>query len=122
MTTPSEYSLNGDAQRLRIHVGEADRVQGRPLYETLLLKAREQGLAGATVLRGVAAYGAGSVLHTAKVLRLSEDLPLVIEIVDAPAKIAAFQPLLGELIDAAGGGGLVTLEPVQVLRYHPRKG
>lgn len=98
---------------LRVFVGESDRFQGRPLYEALVLKARERQLAGATVLRGIMGFGANSRLHTAKVLRLSEDLPMVIEIVDAQEKIDAFLPE----VDAMVREGLVTLERVQVLKY-----
>lgn len=96
---------------LRVFVGEQDKWGHLPLYEAIVLKAREAGLAGATVLRGLMGYGKHSVLHTAKVLRLSEDLPMVIEIVDARAKIEAFVPTLDELIS----DGLVTLERLQVL-------
>ena len=105
--------LPADAKLLRIFFGEADRFEGRPLYEAIVLKARAMGLAGATVLRGPMGFGKSSHMHTAKILRLSEDLPLVIEIVDTEAKIDAFVPLL----DAMMGSGLVTLEKVTVLRY-----
>ncbi|RMD63508.1 MAG: DUF190 domain-containing protein [Alphaproteobacteria bacterium] len=98
---------------LRIFIGENDRADGRPLYEALVLKARETGLAGATVLRGPMGFGRSSVLHTAKILRLSEDLPIVIEFVDAKDRIEAFL----EAIEPIMGSGLVTLEKVQVLRY-----
>jgi PII-like signaling protein len=98
---------------LRIFFGENDQFQGRPLYEAIVLKAREMHLAGATVLRGPMGFGASSRLHTTKILRLSEDLPLVIEIVDAEDKIDAFLPAL----DAMMSSGLVTLEKVQVLQY-----
>src|ERR1700719_3585525 len=101
------------AALLRIFIGENDRFGQHPLYEAIVLKAREQGLAGATVLRGPMGYGHSSRLHTAKILRLSEDLPFVIEIVDSEEKIGAFLPLL----DAMIGSGLVTLEKLQVLRY-----
>ena len=101
-----------DGYLLRIHVGEDDRWQGRPLYEAIVLKARELGLAGATVLRGSMGFGAGSRIHTAKLLRLSEDLPLVIEIVDGREKIEALLPHLDDLVP----DGLVTLERVRVLR------
>jgi len=99
--------------RLRIFVGESDRHGHHPLYEAIVLKAREQGMAGATVLRGVMGYGKHSVLHTAKILRLSEDLPMVIEIVDSREKVEEFLPYLDEMIT----DGLVTLEPVRVLQY-----
>jgi PII-like signaling protein len=102
-----------DALLLRIFLGEDDKFQGRPLYEALVLKAREAHLAGATVLRGPMGFGHTSKLHTSKILRLSEDLPLVIEIVDNEEKIKAFLPFLDEMM----GSGLVTLEKVQVLQY-----
>ena len=98
---------------LRIFFGENDQFQGRPLYEAIVLKAREMHLAGATVLRGPMGFGASSRLHTTKILRLSEDLPLVIEIVDTEEKIKRFLPILHEI----NPGGLVTLEKVQVLQY-----
>jgi hypothetical protein len=98
---------------LRIFIGENDQADGRPLYEAIVLKAREIHLAGATVLRGPMGYGQSSRLHTAKILRLSEDLPLLIEIVDGEDKINAFLPAL----EAMMGSGLVTLEKVQVLQY-----
>jgi PII-like signaling protein len=102
-----------EAVLLRIFIGEDDRIKGRPLYEAIVLKAREAGLAGATVLRGPMSFGKSSTLHTAKVLRLSEDLPIVIEIVDTQEKIDAFLPVLDPMM----GSGLVTLERVQVLQY-----
>lgn len=102
-----------DAVLLRIFVGEDDKHQGRPLYEAIVLKARELHLAGATVLRGPMGFGHSSRLHTAKILRLSEDLPLVIEIVDSEDKITPFLAVL----DGMMGSGLVTLEKVKVLRY-----
>jgi hypothetical protein len=98
---------------LRIFIGEDDRDDGHPLYEAIVLKAREMHLAGATVLRGPMGFGHSSRLHTAKILRLSEDLPLVIEIVDSEARIDAFLPVL----DGMMRGGLITLEKVQILRY-----
>ena len=98
---------------LRIFVGESDKRDGKPLYEWLVLKARDAGLAGATVLRGIEGFGAHSRLHTAKILRLSEDLPIVVEIVDALEKIEDFMPV----VDAAIDEGLATLERVQVRFY-----
>lgn len=106
--------LPQDAMLLRIFVGENDRHRHRPLYEAIVLSARKQGLAGATVMRGPMGYGASSRLHTAKILRLSEDLPLVIEIVDTKDKIDAFLPVLETMMTTSG---LVTLEKVQVIRY-----
>src|SRR5260370_40881611 len=98
---------------LRIFIGESDRWEHRPLYEAIVLKAREAHLAGATVLRGPMGFGKSSRLHTAKILRLSMDLPLVIEIVDSEEKIRAFLPSLEGMI----GVGLVTLEKMQVIHY-----
>jgi PII-like signaling protein len=102
-----------DAVLLRIFLGENERYENRPLYEAIVLKAREAHLAGATVLRGPLGFGHSSRLHTAKILRLSEDLPMVIEIVDSEGKIEAFLPMLDGMI----GSGLVTLEKVKVLQY-----
>lgn len=100
-------------QLLRIFIGESDRWQHQPLYEAIVLKAREAGLAGATVLRGPMGFGANSHLHTTKILRLSMDLPIVIEIVDSSDKIEAFLPHLDEMVKE----GMVTLENVRVLKY-----
>jgi PII-like signaling protein len=102
-----------DAMLLRIFIGESDRFEHKPLYEAIVLKARELHLAGATVLRGPMGFGKSSRLHTAKILRLSMDLPLVIEIVDSEEKIQSFLPTLEKMM----GGGLVTLEKVKVLQY-----
>ncbi len=106
-----------DAMLLRIFLGENDRWGGRPLYEALVLKAREMHLGGATVLRGPMGFGHSSRLHTAKILRLSEDLPFIVEIVDTEEKIKQFV----EAIDPMMGSGLITLEKVQVLQYGPPK-
>ncbi len=106
-----------DAVLLRIFIGESDRWEHKPLYEAIVLKAREQHLAGATVLRGPMSFGKSSRLHTAKILRLSVDLPLVIEIVDSEEKIQSFLPVLDRMIS----GGLVTLEKVKVLEYRGTK-
>lgn len=110
--------LEGEGHLLRIFIGEGDRWHGKPMYEAIVQRAREAGLAGATVLRGLMGYGAKSRIHTAKVLRLSEDLPIVIEIVDRSDRIQAFLPLLDEMV----GDGMVTLEKVQVITYRPGKG
>lgn len=107
MQTPKRATL------LRIFIGESDRWKHQPLYEAIVLKARAAGLAGATVLRGPMGFGRSSVLHTAKILRLSVDLPVVIEIVDEDEKVQAFLPALQEMVK----GGLVTLEPVEVIHY-----
>ena len=102
---------------LRIFIGESDRWEHQPLYEAIVLKARELHLAGATVLRGPMGFGKSSRLHTAKILRLSMDLPLVIEIVDSEEKIQSFLPALNEMV----GGGLVTLEKVKVIEYRGKE-
>ena len=109
--------LEGEGQLLRIFVGESDRWHGRPLYEAIVSRAREAGLAGATVLRGLMGYGARSRIHTAKVLRLSEDLPIVVEIADRGDRIQAFLPLLDEMV----ADGMVTLEKVQVITYRAKR-
>lgn len=98
---------------LRIFIGESDRWEGQPLYEAIVLAARESHLAGATVLRGPMGFGAHSRLHTAKILRLSEDLPMVIEIVDSKEKIEAFLPKIDQMVTE----GLVTLEDIRVIKY-----
>ena len=105
--------IPNEALLLRIFIGETDRWHHHPLYEAIVLKARELHMAGATVLRGPMGFGASSRLHTAKILRLSMDLPLVIEIVDSEEKVNAFLPLLDEMMK----GGLVTMEKVRVLHY-----
>ncbi len=110
--------LPSEAQLLRIFVGESDKHHGRPLYAAIVEEARRQGLAGATVLRGMLGFGATSHIHTAKVLRLSEDLPMVIEIVDTPEKIEKFLPDLDTMVT----DGLVTLEKVQVIAYRANGG
>jgi PII-like signaling protein len=105
--------IEGEGQLLRIFIGESDHWEGKPLHEAIVLAAREQGLAGATVLRGLEGFGANSRIHTVKILRLSEDLPIVVEIVDQAERIAAFLPKL----DAMVTEGMVTLEKVNVLIY-----
>jgi PII-like signaling protein len=103
------------AMLVRIFIGESDRCGNHPLYQAIVLKAREMHLAGATVLRGPMGFGHSSRLHTAKILRLSNDLPLVIEIVDSEEKIGTFLPALEPML----GSGLVTTEKVQVIQYGP---
>jgi hypothetical protein len=107
----------GEGKLLRIFVGESDRLHGHPLHAVLVRKAREIGLAGATAWRGVEGYGARSRIHTASILRLSEDLPVLIEIVDSEEKIRAALPELERLLEEAGGGGLITLEKAEIIRY-----
>ena len=111
--------IPNDAMLLRIFIGESDRWRHQPLYEAIVMKAREMHMAGATVLRGPMGFGPSSRVHTAKILRLSLDLPFIIEIVDSEEKVNAFLPVLEEMID----GGLVTLERVKVIYYrHGKQG
>ena len=117
-STGEEPKLPLEATLLRIYIGDADRYGHQSLYEAIVMKAREMHLAGATVLKSPMGFGKNSHIHTAKILQLSTDLPLVIEVVDMPEKIAAFLPVLDEMMD----GGLVTLEKVQVIQYRPHNG
>lgn len=110
-------NLPDDAVLLRIFLGENDRFEHRPLYEAIVLRARERHMAGATVLRGPMGFGKSSRLHTAKLERLSEDLPFIVEMVDSKEKIEAFLPELDAMIEASRSSGLVTWEGVKVLRY-----
>ena len=109
--------LPEEGQLLRIFIGESDKYEKQPLYQWIVKKARESGLAGATVYRGLLGYGAGSRLHTAKLLRLSSDLPIVIEIVDTDDKIEKFMPFVGEAVK----DGLATLEKVRIRLYRNGK-
>jgi len=110
--------LQGEGKLIRIFLGESDKVSHQPLYEVIVRSARENGLAGATVLRGVEGYGADSrVIHTAKILRLSEDLPIVVEIVDTEEQIKSFLPIVEGLIEEAKCGAMITLEKAEVVRY-----
>ena len=114
--------ISGQAVLLRIFIGESDKVGHLPLHEAIVKKARDSGLAGATVLKGVLGYGATDHIRTTKILDLSADLSMVVEIVDEEAKINAFQPTLSGLIEQANSGGLVTLENIRVIHYVPEKG
>ena len=107
MKLPEEGTL------LRVFIGETDSYNGKPLYEQIVLKARELNLAGATVVRGIMGFGADSRMHTAKILRLSEDLPIIIEIVDTEENLQKLQPFLDETVEE----GLITLEKVKVIKY-----
>lgn len=102
---------------LRIYIGESDMIHSQPLYEALLLKARETGLAGATVFKGFMGYGHASIIHTAKILRLSEDLPILIEITDSDEKIDSYIPFVKEMMNKSGSHGLITREMVEVIPY-----
>jgi len=105
--------LPSEAYLLRVFIGESDKIDGKPLYEIIVEEARKRGMAGATVLRGFLGFGANSRLHTSKVLRLSEDLPVIVEIVDKEERIEAFLPELDKMI----GEGLATLEKVRIFTY-----
>ena len=109
--------IEGDGRLLRVFIGESDRCADGPLYQAIVRKARELGLAGATVWQGIEGFGARSRIHTATILRLSEDLPIIVEIVDSEENIRTLLPHLDALLEAAGGGGLVTLEKAEVIRY-----
>lgn len=113
--------ISGRAIRMRIYLGESDHLGHLPLYEAIVKKAREQGLAGATVLKGVLGYGASDHIRTSKLLDLSGDMPMVVEIVDSEARIDAFRPLLTEMMESCGRGGMVTLGDVEVIHYGPGK-
>jgi PII-like signaling protein len=105
--------IEGEALELRIHLGEADRWHGRPLYEAILERLLERGMAGATVLRGIEGFGRNAHLHTSKLLRLSEDLPIVIDVIDSAERIRAVLPELDDMV----ADGLITLQPVEVVAY-----
>ena len=114
-------NLQGRSKLLRIFTGEADRIGHDLLYEKIILAAREQGLAGGTVIKGIMSYGASSHVHRARLIELSEDLPIVIEIIDQEEKIDLFLPIVSELFEQCGKGGLITLENVDVIYYKPKK-
>jgi len=109
--------LQHDSQLLRLFIGEADKLGHKPLYEVILFEARKQRLAGCTVLRGIMSFGASAHIHTAKLIEISQDLPIVIEIIDQPDKINAFAKTAGEFLEQAGRGGLITIEKANVLFY-----
>ncbi len=105
--------IEGEGKLLRLFIGESDTWHGKPLYQAIVERVREMGLAGATVIRGIEGFGADSHLHTSRILRLSEDLPVVIEIVDTPERIERVVPILDEMV----GEGMLTLERVQIVSY-----
>jgi len=109
--------LHADSQLLRIFLGETDKVDYTAMYEAIVLEARKMGMAGATVWRGIMGFGRTSRIRTARILDLSADLPIIIEIVDKKERIANFEPILHQLFDRAGCGGLVTIEDVRVIKY-----
>ena len=109
--------FEGERTLMRIHIGESDKWHGKPLYEAIVEMLRKEGFSGATVLRGVAGYGGSSVYHTDKILRLSQDLPIVLEVIESTERIEQLLPRLDEMVD----GGLITLEKVRVILYRPAK-
>ena len=113
--------LEGEGKLLRIFLGETDHLKHQPLYEVIVMKARELGLAGATVYRGMLSYGANTRIHRVKMLELSEDLPIIIEIVDTEDNIQKFLPALDELITETNCGGLITIERADIIRYFHEK-
>lgn len=114
--------IEPNAKLLRIFVGEIDKLHHRPLYEAVLQEARKADLAGCTILRGILSFGASSIIHKAKLIDISEDLPIVIEIVDDEARLEQFIKTVGAMLETAGCGGLITLEKATVLHYlHAKK-
>ncbi len=113
--------LQGQSKLLRIFLGEADRIGHRFLYEAIMLAAKEKGLAGGTVLKGIMSFGASSRIHRARFIELSEDLPIIVEIVDTAEKIDSFIDIVNQLFEQCGRGGLITVEKVDVLYYKPKK-
>jgi PII-like signaling protein len=109
--------IKGEAKLVRIFVGETDLINHIPVYEKIVMEAREQKLAGATVFKGVMGFGRKSLIHTSKILRLSENMPILIEIVDEEEKIKNFLPVIHNIFEEAGSGGLVTMEKVEVIKY-----
>jgi PII-like signaling protein len=105
--------IEGEARRVRVYIGESDRWHGKPLFTAIVERCRQEGIAGATVLRGIESYGANSRIHTARILQLSEDLPVVIDIIDRAERIEQLLPILDEMVTE----GLITLEDVHVLKY-----
>jgi len=110
-----------NAKLLRIFIGELDKIDHQPLYEAIVFKAKEAGLGGATVLKGVLSYGANSLVHSVKLWDISPDMPVIVEIIDGEEKINAFIPQVKEMLEKAGSGGLITLGKVEIIMYHSTK-
>jgi len=113
--------IEGEAKLLRIFIGEADKISHSPVYENIVTEARKNNLAGATVYKGIMGYGGNSRIHSAKILRLSEDLPLVVEIVDEERKIEEFIPIVNKIFEDANCGGLITIERAEIIKYTSTK-
>lgn len=109
--------IKGEAKLLRIFVGESDKIHSTTVYEKIVMEARKKELAGATVFKGIMGFGGRSRIHTSKILRLSEDMPLIIEIVDEEAKIDLFIPIIEQIFEEANCGGLITLEKAEIIKY-----
>ncbi|HSD62803.1 MAG TPA: DUF190 domain-containing protein [Ignavibacteriaceae bacterium] len=109
--------IKGNAKLIRIFVGETDLIKHIPVYERIVLEARKNHLAGATVIKGVMGFGKTSIIHTSKILRLSENMPILIEIVDEEEKIQNFLPIIHDIFEEARSGGLITMEKVEILKY-----
>ena len=109
--------VKGEAKLVRIFVGESDKLKNIPVYEAIVMKAREEHLAGATVLKGIMGYGKNSMIHTSKLLALSEDMPIIVEIVDEEKKIESFLKVIHEVFEESGSNGLITIEKAQVIKY-----
>lgn len=114
--------LPNESKLLRIYIGESDKIEHRPLFEAIVFAAKKREMAGATVTRGIMSYGASSMVHSARLIDISTDLPVIVEIVDEEEKINSFIPVVDDLLKNAGCGGLVTIEKAIVLNYRPRKG
>lgn len=113
--------MEKDSKLLRIFVGELDKVGHKPLYEEIVFEAKRQQMAGATVTKGVMSYGANSLIHRAKLVDISEDLPIVVEIVDTEEKIDKFLDYVNELLEKSGSGGIITIEKATVIHYKPHR-
>ena len=113
--------LTGQAVLLRIFVGEADRIDHKPVYEIIIKAARDHSIAGATVLRGIMSYGASTRIHTAQLIEISQDLPIIVEIVDTEEKVNEFIPVINQIFERSKRGGLITTEKVNVIFYQPNK-
>ena len=111
---------NNDVKLLRIFVGESDKFEQKPLYESIVFEAKRQGLSGATVTRGVMGFGANSIVHSAKLFEISSDLPMIIEVVDTEEKVKAFVSFVEDLFEKSKSGGLITVEKAEVIRYKSR--
>lgn len=109
--------IKGNAKLIRIFVGETDLIKHIPVYERIVMEARKNHLAGATVIKGVMGFGKTSLIHTSKILRLSENMPILIEIVDEEEKIQNFLPVIHDIFEEAGSGGLITMEKVEIIKY-----